>query len=109
MKTSEIKVMNELYRAGYGYEAAFESLAEIMTLRRLAMKHNRLAEMSCNGEGYVKGKFYSWDNRLAINCSPAVSEDVSIWDIESDKVEAKIKAIANRLGLRVEFQGDPRG
>jgi hypothetical protein len=28
---------------------------------------------------------------------------------ESERVEDKIKAIAERLGLRVEFQGDPRG
>jgi len=86
-------------------------LPSLLTLRRLAIKHHRLAEMDCNGEGIVGGRFYRLDGSTSvayINRSQG-REGISIFEAESDKVEAKIKAIAERLELRVEFQGDPRG
>lgn len=86
---------------------------ELLTLRRLAKKHHRLAEMACNGEGVIRGQFYSMavGGGIPIPCTKTayVSDDMTVFDVESDKVEAKIKAICDRLGLRVEFQGDPRG
>ena len=81
---------------------------DLLTLRRLILKHHRIAEMSCNGEGSIRGTFYSWDNSRFAK-SPAISDDLNVFDVESDKVETKIKAITERLGLRCEFQGDPRG
>jgi hypothetical protein len=117
MKTSEAKVMNELHRVGYTFEGAIEALPELMTLRRLANKHRKLAEMDCNGVGVVRGVCYyngTIDNYARREYGPFVqsaytSDDVTVFDVESDKVQAKIEAICARLGLRVEFQGDPRG
>jgi hypothetical protein len=95
---------------------------ELLTLRRLANKHHNLAEMDCNGSGYIRGQAY-YSGRIDeyakreygynVKCSygdllPEV-DTPSIFQIECDKVETKIKAICERLGLRVEFQGDPRG
>lgn len=85
---------------------------ELLTLRRLALKHRRLAEMGCNGEGCIRGKHYTtgnigYENSHFINAYH--DSDTSIFDTESEKVSDKIKAICDRLGLRVEFQGDPRG
>lgn len=77
-----------------------ETLAKV---KRLARKHNRLAEYDCNGEGYVNGKFWRLDDKAAY-----VGGE-SIFTRESDKVEAKIKALADGLGMAVKFQGDPRG
>ena len=95
------------------YETHRPFVMELLTLRRLANKHHRLAEMECNGEGYLRGELYSWDNSKSWANSPSVfsedKEETTIFQIESDKVEAKIKAICERLGLRVKFQGDPRG
>lgn len=129
MKTSEVRIMNELHRAGYGFEKAIEMLPELLTLRRLANKHYRLAAMNCNGEGIVGGRFYRLDGSMPEayidqhKCETNICEyeshkywrenttghdAPSIFEYESEKVEAKIKAIVERLGLRVEFQGDPR-
>lgn len=109
MKTNEAKVMNELHKAGMAYDEAWELMKELMTVRRLAKKHHRLAEMACNGEGFIRGQFYSCDSDRGNTAMITTDPDVYVWDVESDKVEAKIKAIADRIGLRVEFQGDPRG
>lgn len=110
-KTSEIKMyyrVSEALNLDMHSENTNQNIKELMTLKRLAGKHHRLAEMSCNGEGSIRGKFYSWDSSKYAT-SPAISDDLDVFNVESDKVEAKIKAICDRLDLRVEFQGDPRG
>lgn len=102
----DYKLEANLFRMGFTEEWIDESMPSLMTLRRLARKHHRLAEMECNGEGCVKGIYYRLDGSTP---GAYVSEDVSIFSAESDKVEVKIKKIAEKIGLTVEFQGDPRG
>lgn len=102
----DYKLEANLFRMGFAEEWIDESMPSLMTLRRLARKHHRLAEMECNGEGRVKGIYYRLDGSTP---GAYVSEDVSIFSAESDKVEVKIKKIAEKIGLTVEFQGDPRG
>jgi hypothetical protein len=97
---------------------------ELLTLRRLANKHRKLAEMDCNGVGVVRGRVYY--SGMSYGETPDAYEvreygygvrsayldkdtEETIFDTESDKVRAKIEAVCARLGLRVEFQGDPRG
>lgn len=92
---------------------------ELLTLRRLANKHHKLAEMDCNGEGVIRGVHYyagSIDNYAKCRYGGGVksaynnsdSGETIFYD-EGEKVETKIKSICKRLGLTVEFQGDPRG
>lgn len=86
-------------------------------VRRLAKKHQRLAEMSCNGVGYVNGAMhyngtideYAKRTYGAGVQSAYINDDETVFDAESDKVQDKIKDICFKLGLDVEFQGDPRG
>ena len=88
-------------------------------IRRLARKHQRLAEMSCNGVGYVKGQMYyngRIDDYAKRQYGPNVKSayldkdcEETIFDNESDKVQDKINALAKPVGLTVEYQGDPRG
>ena len=104
----------------------FERVIDLyLTIRRLAKKHHRLAEMSCNGEGIIRGQRYyggtidDWSRReygssvksAFPHRNDDVNADVSVFDEESDKVEAKIADLVGQLGKgwRVEFQGDPRG
>lgn len=91
---------------------------ELLTLRRLANKHHKLAEMDCNGEGVIRGQHYyngtidDYAKRTygyGVKSAYLTDGDTTVFDIESDKVQDKIWAITKRLGLRVEFQGDPRG
>jgi len=88
------------------YDKRQEFMAAIMSVRRLERKSQRLNEYECNGEGYFGGKFYRLDGSTP---GAYVSEDVSVFDAALDKVQAKIRAIAEPVGLAVEFQGDPRG
>ena len=104
----------------------------LLTIRRLANKHHRLAEMGCNGEGVIRGVHYysgaidDYAKRTygyGVKSSYLTPEDLEtgedVFDKESVKVEAKIKALTEELPYdakrgqlypwRVEFQGDPRG
>lgn len=109
------KMLEQLESVGFPIKGVWkdEPMAlECLTLRRLAKKHHRLAEMACNGEGVIRGQWYycgSLIGQKMYTKTAYISDDVTVFDVESDKVEAKIKAICERLGLRVEFQGDPRG
>lgn len=97
---------------------------ELLTLRRLANKHHKLAEMECNGVGCVRGRVYY--SGMSFGEKPDDYEvreygygvrsayldkdtEETIFDVEQDKVRRKIGAICKRLGLTVDFQGDPRG
>jgi hypothetical protein len=79
----------------------------LQKVRRLAKRHDRLAEMDCNGEGYVRGKFYRCDGSVPSAYMP--DGETTIFDAESEKVAAKITAICKPLRIKPEFQGDPRG
>ena len=127
MKANEAKMLAVLFEAQVpflGNSWMNAMIKGLLVLRRLAIKHNRLAEMDCNGEGVIRrDHYYSGtidDTHAHMVYGPstksAYTEMVdeygnrrTIFDVESDKIEDKIKAIAERLGLRVEFQGDPRG
>lgn len=113
MKNSESKMMSMMYRLGLDYNQALEILPTLLTLRRLANKQHKLAEMDCNGEGVVRGRFYSCSPYHSLKSAASAYLDKdgekTIFTAESNKVEAKIQGICDRLGLRVEFQGDPRG
>lgn len=98
-----------------------DTIKDMLTLRRLAKKHHRLAEMSCNGEGYIKGthyyngtiddyarRTYGMGVKSAYIIDPNI-DDTTIFDVESINIESKIEALAKKIGLKVEFQGDPRG
>ncbi len=93
-----------------------------MTIRSLAKKHHRLAEMDCNGYGRVRGQMYytgSIDDYARREYGANVksgyvdnsdnSDGTTVFTVEADKVEDKIKAIAKSIKLVVTFQGDPRG
>lgn len=96
-----------------------ELTERLLIIRRLAKKHHRLAEMDCNGEGVIRGQRYyggqidEWAKReygYSVK-SAYVSEDQTIFDVESEKVQAKIEKLVSELGKewKLEFQGDPRG
>lgn len=132
MKNNELRMLNVLMGGaqwtGKTWEEVTAMIPDMLTLRRLAKKHHRLAEMDCNGEGVIRGQHYyngtiddyarreyGYHVKSAYRVlsttlkDPRLAEETTIFNIESEKVEGKIKAICDRLGLRVEFQGDPRG
>lgn len=96
-----------------------ECVSTLLTIRRLAKKHHRLAEMDCNGEGVIRGVHYyngTIDDYARRTYGHGVKsayakDDVSVFDVESEKVSDKIKALVKTLGAgwHLEFQGDPRG
>ena len=102
-----------------GYLISWEQVKIIEGLTRLAKKHHRLAEMACNGEGVIRGVHYyagAIDDYARRQYGPWVKsayikDDVSIFDIESDKIHDKIINLVHALGDKFEaqFQGDPRG
>jgi len=96
-------------------------------IKRLANKHHKQSENSCNGCGIVKGQAYtvgSIDNGYAKRLygnnvkSAYLSEDYNVFDREIENTEKKITDLINRENRKihvvvnqwtVEFQGDPRG
>jgi hypothetical protein len=102
------------------YENWEPLIEELLTLRRLARKHHRLAEMDCNGEGWIRGQRYyggnidDWARKeygYEVKSAYLNGSETSVFTVESDKVEAKILKVIKGLGKpwTVEFQGDPRG
>jgi hypothetical protein len=106
----------------------YDDFELVNMVSRLAKKHQKLAEYSCNGVGWIRGVCYyngaidDWARRTYGQGvkSAYVGDDETVFDLESSKIEDKIFAL---LGLkvgkgltvpavekwRVEFQGDPRG
>lgn len=103
---------------------------KLLTIRRLAKKHHRLAEMDCNGEGVIRGVHYyngtiddyarreygqgvksAYVVRSGTLNDPKLAEETTVFDVESEKVQDKIIDLVKKLGKgwKVEFQGDPRG
>lgn len=127
MKKLEAMILARLFEARIPFPAhagdkAMDNLiATLLTIRRLALKHRRLAEMSCNGEGVIRGVHYYGgtiddyarrEYELNVKTSHVGGDkydERDVFDVESDKVEAKIKALCAKIGFDVEFQGDPRG
>ena len=110
-------------RLGLAKRLDIQFLAAFESIRRLARKHHRLAEMSCNGVGYVNGhtyyggrvdewakKEYGQGVRSSYGLDPKDPER-DIFGIESDKIERKIMLLTDAMGkgVVVTYQGDPRG
>jgi hypothetical protein len=102
-----------------GYEERQHFMETLFIIRRLAKKHQRFAEMECNGVGFVRGttyyagkideyarREYGYSVRSAYTV-PGSEE--TIFTIESNKIETRITALATGIGLVALFQGDPRG
>ena len=108
MKANEAKLMVQVVKVT---QQDYETVKKLMVIARLAKKHHRLAEMECNGEGWIKGRHYFAGSPNRGEYSAYVADDTTIFNVESDKVEAKIKDLVSKLGTgwTVEFQGDPRG
>ena len=89
----------------------------IRKVSRLAKKHERLCEMACNGEGYIKGSFYYTGaiddyakQTYGVNVKSAyLDEETTVFQLEADKIEEKIIALTDKTNFKVEFQHDPRG
>ena len=103
----------------------------IIKIQRLARKHQRQCENSCNGVGYVNGQVYS--TALSYGQEPGEYEkreygynvksayinkdnEDCIFDIEAGKIEDRINTLIKEANKKkdkdmffVEFQGDPRG
>lgn len=81
----------------------------IKRVQRLTRKHYRQAENDCNGEGYVKGKFYRCDGSV----EGAYIDESTVFEIEMNAIEIKITELLIKNNKnnqwKVEFQGDPRG
>ena len=69
--------------------------ADLGELMRLARRHGRIAERECNGHQTPSG---DWDEAAAKRDEQA-----------SERVEARITAICERIGCKADFSGDPRG
>ena len=93
------------YLAEYIDNPTYKQVETFAKIRRLARKHHRLAEYDCNGEGIIRGKYYS----LADKEGYLADGETSVFTAESDKIEQKITKLAETMGLTTEFQGDPRG
>ena len=100
------------------YEARQVFMAALLQIRRLAKRHHRLAEMDCNGEGVIRGVHYyngAIDDYARREYGHGVKsaylkDEVTVFDVESDKIQAKILKIAETVpALVVTFQGEPRG
>lgn len=87
-----------------GINPTDEQETALQAIRRLSRKHHRQCENQCNGEGVVKGWFRRCDSPNGY-----VREDYSYFDQEIDRLEEKMKTIAGKNDIDIEFQGDPRG
>lgn len=109
-----------------------EIIDTYLIIRRLALKHQRLAAMSCNGQGVIRGQAYyngTIDDYARRTYGQGVKSayvggqymtdtsgksywvdgEDTVFDVESDKAADKIMALCKKIGFDVEFQGDPRG
>ncbi len=109
----------------------FKDMELIKKIKRLATKHQKQCENSCNGYGTVKGQVYyngtidDYAKRTyGLNVKSAyLDNEETVFDKEIDHLEAKIKSL---LGIshcvfpikdkgfiadkyRLDFQHDPRG
>ncbi|CAK0755320.1 conserved hypothetical protein [Azospirillaceae bacterium] len=109
----------------------YKDMDIIKKISRLARKHHRQCENSCNGEGWVKGDFYTCSNNTQykpnsfVRNNAYIKDDITIFDKEIERIENKISSMVfpeekfliehiytrslMRTAFRVEFQHDPRG
>src|SRR5271157_3678671 len=93
--------MLRLGRANFNYD----DLKLALKIKRLAKAHQRQCENSCNGEGYIRGSFYTLSDENSF------IKDVSVFEMETDKIQGRIEKLLDKYKgiFSVEFQGDPRG
>ena len=91
----------------HGFTA--QDMAAMRKIGRLAKKHHRLAEMYCNGEGWLRGEHYTLGTPVAGETSGIVGDDDNVFSINMEKIEKKIETLLVGHHVRVEFQNDPRG
>jgi len=117
MKKLNIPV-NLLFANNIDTTDVLQQIEVINKVKRLARKHHRLCEMSCNGEGWVNGTYYSTssNNKNSLFHSESAyinNEETTIFDIEAEKIEKKINKLINKLvkntNLDANYQYDPRG
>ncbi len=99
----------------------YQDIEFIKKIKNLAKQHQKQAENSCNGEGWVKNKrYYSGviDDYVKRTYGQGVQSayidntEESIFIKEQEIIEIKINSLIagfNKKGYRVEYQGDPRG
>ena len=108
MKNTQNRILAGIYRADISNGLEVSRLC--MRLRRYAAKHSRTCEMECNGEGYIRGKFWRLDNKAAYSTDSGGTE-YNVFDTEIERIEARIIELVKASGLpvSVDFQHDPRG
>ena len=78
-------------------------LANIRLLLRHAKTHGNLAVAECNGPG-------DWVNRIPY---PQAGEIIAKFEVRIEKrqqqIEKRIQVICDKIGCRVDLNGDPRG
>lgn len=76
--------------------------------------------MSCNGKGWVNGRHYyagaideyvkkQYGSNIRSAYTNPADPDTTVFDVETEKIEEKIRVIAAAAGITTDFQGDPRG
>ncbi len=76
----------------------------LSNLRKYLKKHHRICEFACNGEGVIRGKFYRLDSENAY-----IDSERTVFDLEIEKIEEKIRKILKNSKFNCKFQHDPRG
>lgn len=109
------RIWKDLERIGViPSDSMVDALVSVMRLER---RHQRFAEMACNGVGYYKGVTwyagkiddYARKEYGAGVQSAYITEDSTVFDQASADVEKKIRALVYPHSVHADFQGDPRG
>jgi hypothetical protein len=86
----------------------------IKRIQRLSRKHQRQCENDCNGEGWVRGRFFRCDGSTEGAYLP--DTETTVFQAEIDRIEKHIWLIIKNASalnhpekFKVEFQHDPRG
>lgn len=94
-------------------EITVEQFKALFKIQRLARAHHRQCENSCNGDGVVKGIYYTTATTEGLSSAYQVpgNDEITVFDQEIYRLETKINDIKvkhfPKAGL--EFQYDPRG
>jgi hypothetical protein len=112
--------MNTFQAIQFGQHNAdfeYKDYAILQQIARLSKKHQRQCENSCNGYGVVNGQMY-FSGQIDEYAKQAygynvkssyVKDDISVFDVEIDKIEAKINRLVKNTKFTMEYQHDPRG
>lgn len=97
----------------------YKFVEDMHKLKLLARKDHAICELDCNGEGWLRGTFYTCGDveheksehpTWPIKSAYEGGYEENIFARESGKIAEKIRTIVSKYPfLKVEFQGDPRG